>query len=58
MKKKLIHFIPIIGIYYCFKYYFREGKRTAIEFFDSEEMTLYHFFITILLLMLYVKNNF
>jgi hypothetical protein len=51
MKKKIINFIPIIGIYTCLKYYFRPGKRTVIEFFDSEEMTLYHFFVSIFLLM-------
>jgi len=53
MKKHWKYFIPIVGIYFCFKYYFREGKRTALEFFDSEEMSIYHFFILILLLIGY-----
>jgi hypothetical protein len=55
MKKKLIYFIPVLGIYYCLKYYFREGKRTAMEFFDSEEMVIYHFCILVLLLFIYAK---
>jgi hypothetical protein len=55
MKDKLIYFIPLLGIYYCFKYYFREGNRTTIEFFDSEEMVIYHFSVLILLLFIYLK---
>lgn len=53
MKKKLINFIPIIGIYFCFKYWFRPGKRTAMEFFDSEYMAIYHFFTPLMLLLIF-----
>jgi hypothetical protein len=52
MKKEFRNFIPVIGIYFCFKYYHRLGKRTLGEFFDSEEMAIYHFFVLVLLLML------
>jgi len=53
MTKKFINFIPVVGIYFCFKYWFRPGKRTAMEFFDSEYMVIYHFFTPLLLLFLY-----
>lgn len=54
MKNHFKYFLPFIGIYFCIKYYFREGKRTAIEFWDSEEMSLYHFYMLALILLAYV----
>lgn len=54
MKKKWINFIPILGIYYCFKYYFNLPKIAFGDHFDSEEMLQYHFFIIVMLLYGYM----
>jgi len=49
IKRGFIDFVPIIGIYFYTKKYIK-AKKTALNFFQSEEMVLYHFFTPILIL--------
>ena len=52
-RRKMFHWfidgIGIHGIYYCIKYYVN-NKKTIGNYFDAEEMSIYHFAVTVIIL--------